>query len=493
MARADEERRVEQAVPFRKPSTMRFRSYFIARALSVILAFGALNAQPADQAELAALRAQVRQLEEQLQAIKARLDAKAGPPSPPQSSPQEDPADSQGRAAAAVISVNDRGYTLASADGKNVLQPKALIQVDGRFFFHDGGLVNDTWALRKARLIAEGKLGRAYGFQFITEFGGSAVSVLDANITAEIIPGLIFKAGKFKTPVGLEVLVPDHATTFLERTILSGFMPNRDIGIQLSGEMGAGRVSYTAGIFNGVADGANSTNADFDENKDFVGRVLVRPFLQATRSPWRGLMVGLAGSQGRQKTAAGRTAGYRTDGQQFFFTYHSGVVADGLTWRLAPQLDYRMGPLALMGEYVISAVNVSTTTGGPRSELKHRAWETTVSYVLTGEDSLASGLVPRKPFDLPAGTWGALEIVARMANARLADGSFPIFADPSTNASSARAIAVGLNWHWSKAYRVMINALETRFSHPPATPLVAPAPLLQHGERAIVSRLQFSF
>lgn len=121
------------------------------------------------------------------------------------------------------------------------------------------------------------------------------------------------KVGKFKTPVGLEVLVSDPATPFIERSMLSNLLPNRDLGVQLGGDLMGGRLNYALGIFNGVADGANSTNTDFDEDKDVAARVMVRPFKHVAHSPLAGFSLGLGGSQGRQKSAGGRTAGYRTD------------------------------------------------------------------------------------------------------------------------------------------------------------------------------------
>ena len=60
--------------------------------------------------------------------------------------------------------------------------------------------------------------------------------------------------------------------------------------------------------------------------------MIATPFKNVAASPVQGLSFGLSGSSGRAKTAAGRTAGYRTDGQQIFFSYNPTVIADGENW-----------------------------------------------------------------------------------------------------------------------------------------------------------------
>ena len=112
-----------------------------------------------------------------------------------------------------------------------------------------------------------------------------------------------FKFGKFKAPVGLELLQSDSWTFFNERSLVSDLVPNRDLGVQVGGTIRDGAIAYAAGVFNGVADGGSSTNADFDSDKDVVGRVY-RPALQGGRR----LGAARAGLRG------GRQPGPREDG-----------------------------------------------------------------------------------------------------------------------------------------------------------------------------------
>jgi phosphate-selective porin OprO/OprP len=347
--------------------------------------------------------------------------------------------------------------------------------------------------LRRARLIAEAQFAKNFTFQIVPEFGGSSVSLVDANVGIAVSPALQFKLGRLKAPVGYELLQSDSWTFFNERSIVTNLVPNRDLGITAGGDVLDGRLSYTVGVFNGVADGASSTNSDFDNEKDFVGRVFASPFRNALGSPLQGLSFGLAGSYGRQKTAAGRTSGYRTDGQQTFFSYLTTTVADGPSWRVSPQADFRKGPLGLIGEYVLSTVNVRPSATGPKAGLQNRGWQIAGGYVLTGEDSSYNGVVPRTNFDPAAGTWGAFEVTGRYANVRIDDAAFPIYASASASASEATSFGLGLNWYLGKAVVFKLDYYQTNFGFAAGAPAVSATPALRQDEKSIITRFQLSF
>ena len=119
--------------------------------------------------------------------------------------------------------------------------------------------------------------------------------------------------------------------------------------------MANGRLSYAAGVFNGVGDGRNTTNSDFEDHREVAGRLFVQPFKGTTVSVLQGLGFGVGGSWGNVcSNATGLTSGYLTDGQQQFFAYTNGAVANGDHWRIAPQAYYYWGPFGVLGEYVIS-------------------------------------------------------------------------------------------------------------------------------------------
>ena len=435
-------------------------------SLAAAFAFNlSLPAAPVDSAELQELRAQIHDLETKLLVLERRQEIQNE-----------------------RVAVTDKGVTLSSVDGANSIRFRGLAQLDSRLFFGDGGgIANNAFILRRARLITEGQFAKNYGFQLVSEFGGSSVSILEANFTVALTPSLQMRFGRFKEPIGLERLQSDSWSFFNERSIVTNLTPDRDLGVQASGDLFNSTVTYQLGLFNGLGDGANSTNTDFDNDKDVVGRVITMPFKHVDGSPVQGMSFGIAASSGRAKTASGRTAGYKTDGQQTFFSYNAATIADGRSWRVSPQFDYRHG------SYVVSTVNVRPGAAGTKTELQNKAWQLAAGYVLTGENSSYAGVVPDTNFDWAAGTWGAVEIVARYADLKVDDAAFPLFASAGTSADRARSLGLGLNWYLSKAVAFKIDGYQTKFGLSPLAPATPINQILRQDEQAFITRFQLSF
>lgn len=462
---------------------MKFNFFFRPRLpapITALLALAVAGAPVARGDELADVREQLRRLEQKLLVLERKQELK-------------DEAAAAAAKAAPKLTLSDKGYTLASGDGANSIRIRGLAQLDSRHFLGDRGVGRDAFVLRRARLVSEGTLAKHYGFQLVTEFGGNATSVLDANLTVAVTPALQIKFGKFKTPIGLEQLQADAWGFFNERSIANNLAPNRDLGIQATGTLAGGKATYTLAVLNGVADGGNTTNTDFDNDQDYVGRLLLTPFKGSADSPLAGLSFGVAGSVGRQKTAAGRPAGFRTDGQQTFFSYNSAVIADGRNWRVSPQLDYRLGSFGLLGEYFLSTINVRPNATGAKAELKNHSWQLATGYVLTGEQSSYAGVVPATNFDLAAGTWGAFELAARVAQMDVDDDAYPTFASAASTANQATSLGLGLNWYLSKAVRFTFDYYQTDFDFHRTAPAVPTAAALGQDEKAFITRFQLTF
>jgi phosphate-selective porin OprO/OprP len=455
-------------------------SFVRAMLAAVIVSAGLVASRAADTAdeEIKTLREQIRLLDERLHQLEQKQQLK------------EKEAAAAAKAAPKV-NVTDKGFTFVSGDGANSLRLGGLVQLDSRLFFNDGGgLANNTFVLRRARLISEATFNKIYSFQLVSEFGGSAVSILDANLSVAPSSLLQFKAGRFKIPVGLEFLQADTATFFAERSLVTNLIPGRDLGIQIGGSYREGVATYALGVFNGVADANNTSNVDFDNEKEVAGRLFVQPFKGDSASPWRGLGLGVAGSIGREKGPSAVTAGYKTDGQQGFFKYSSGVIADGRIWRLSPQGYFYSGPFGLLGEYAVSTVNVRPSATGAKTALQNKAWQLAAGYVLTGEDSTFASVTPRQPFSWADRTWGAWQIVARYGNLKIDPNAFPLFASPTTNAGEASSLGLGLNWYLSKTVRTSLDYFRTRFTNPVP---VSSQQILRQDEQALITRLQLTF
>jgi phosphate-selective porin OprO/OprP len=413
--------------------------------------------------------------------------------------------------AAPRLTVGENGFGFSSADTNFSLQLKGVLQVDSRTFFHDGGIVgNDGILLRRARPILEGTVYRDFDFLFMPDFGGTGTpQIYDAYMNYRYSPALQLQAGKFKTPVGLEQLQADVNILFNERALPTDLVPNRDLGFELHGDLLSGSISYAAGIFNGVGDGRNSSNADFEDDKSFAGRIFFSPFKTTSLEPLKGFGFGLGGSfESMQATnttglpnntsSSLTTPGYLTVGQQQFFAYNPtnrSVFASGDHFRLAPQATYFYGPLGVLGEYNISDQRVSLGGAGPNqsARLANTGWEITGGWVLTGEDASFNGVVPRHPFNLHGGGWGAWQLVARYSELDLDPAAFPLYANPATSASAAHEWSVGLNWYLNRNVRFDTSYSHTDFSGGGGAGSSAPATVTRQPESVLFTRLQLAF
>ncbi len=389
-----------------------------------------------------------------------------------------------------LITLGANGFNFSSADSNFVAQIHGLLQFDNRTFFQDGGIQNnDSFLLRRARPIISGTVFRDFDYLFTPDFGGSTVQIVDANLTYRYSPEFQVQAGKFKPSVGLEQLQADTALSFNERSLVSDLIPNRDVGVQLKGDLFGGVLSYAAGIFDGAPDYNSTTfNSDpSDDLKGFAGRIFTQPLKNSKTAAVRGIGFGVGGSYGTER-GANTTPGFTTDGQQKFFTY-TNAVANGTHWRISPQASYYYGPFSLVGEYVISDQRVSTASFARSADLQNKAWEVTAGWVLTGEDASYTGVSPRHPFDPRNGQWGAFQLVGRYETLDVDDRAFTYFASPSLSATEARAWAVGLNWYLNRDLRVNTSYSHTAFTGGNGTG----STVTKQPEDVLFTRIQLAF
>jgi phosphate-selective porin OprO/OprP len=354
----------------------------------------------------------------------------------------------------------------------------------------------------------QGTVFRDFDFLFVPDFGGtSAPQIFDAYLNYRLAPELQLQAGKFKTPIGLELLMADRDTWFNERGFPTALVPNRDVGFELHGDLFHGVVSYAAGIFNGAGDGRNTSNVDFEDDKAFAGRLFLQPFKKSDLSALQGLGIGAGGSyedmqkpnaSGLPQTTGGVLSGYITDGQQQFFSYNPNdkaiVVAAGEHWRASPQAYYFFGPFSFLGEYAISDQEVRRTITAPTTTkmVDNRAWQVNAGWVLTGEEAAFSGgVVPRHNFDPLAGGWGAWQVAARYGELNIDRAAFPLFSDPKTSARSADAWSLGLNWYLNANVLIRTSFSRTTFRGGGGSSSTSPAN--RAAENVLFTRVQLAF
>jgi len=401
-----------------------------------------------------------------------------------------------------LVNTGRNTFSISSPDGAYRLRIGAHLQADGKFFYENNSyydqsphLLIDNFNLRRARPILEGDLGSYVYFRFMPDFGNGKALVYDAWADVKPSPYLSFRAGKFKDPLGLEQLQGDADLTFIERSLATDLVPNRDEGFEIFGNA-KGFLEYQAAVINSAPVGQNIDGAT-NSGKDLVGRIFLTPFAPLGPNGLKGLGFGVAASSGRQEGTVLPLL-LTTGGQATFFSYGVGSgssaiapTADGRRLNYTPQLYYYNGPIGLMAEWVESNQEVSAVIkGNPiMREIDDHAWQVAGSYVLTGERKLFRGVVPRRGLERKNGFgWGAWEIAARYTALSVDPTVFAVkFADPSQSAQAARAWTVGLHWYLNYFVKFQLEYEQTHFSGGNVGGSDRPT------EKVFEQRLQFAF
>jgi phosphate-selective porin OprO/OprP len=366
------------------------------------------------------------------------------------------------------------GIAIESGNGDFRLQIGVLAHLDGRFALGDDNQqVVDAFAVRRARPNFRGRLGRHFEFYINPDFAGGTFVLQDAYVDTIFSPAFRIRAGKGKTPFGFERLLSVSNSLFLERALPTTIAPNRDIGVQVIGDISGGLISYLAGVMNGVADGTSS-DTETNDSKDISGRIVLRPFVNRTAThPGRGLALGLSGSRGRAAGAAALPALRTTTLLQPYFSYAAGAtpaVADGIRTRYSPSIWYLRGQFGGWGEYVHSEIPIRR--GGVFRDVAHDAWQVAASWVLTGEAATDSStpIRPRNNFDFGNGHWGAFQISARYHALEVDEQVIALGLASAGSSRKAEAWTLGLRWYLTGNVSYTVNFERTVFDGDPNGP-----------------------
>jgi phosphate-selective porin OprO/OprP len=390
-------------------------------------------------------------------------------------------------ATAPKITASASRFQIGSTDGANFIRLRGTLFADNRAYSGDSAPETaDTFMLRSVRPTVEGTFGGIYDFRFTPDFGSGRSIVVDAYAAARFKPGFVVTVGKFKPSVALERLASEPDLRFMERGLPTLLVPNRDLGVQLSGEFAGGAFAYQVGYFNGVTDGQSSDNlttpdVESDTAGDYAARVFFQPFINSDNFNLRGLGIGI-GSTWQDVTGSSANpylSAYRSQGQQSVFSYRAntanGVTPNNATYangerlRLAPQVYYYRGSFGFLGEYTQVKQDVSRTVAAvTRSDtLTNTAWQGQFSWFVTGEEESYRGFTPQSTWQPGKAGWGALELVARYQVLDVDDDAFVgganSFANPLTAITKETSYGVGVNWYPWNTVKLSINYDRTTF------------------------------
>ncbi len=371
-----------------------------------------------------------------------------------------------------IFQLDENGFAIISRDGRYQVRFKGLLQFDGRAFLGDSTLSpNDTFVVRKIRPILAGTVLGLTDFFFSPDFGNNATPfITDAFLDTHPRAWLRIRVGKFKQPYGLERLQADQDLTFIERALDQNLTPQREVGLQIWGDIAGGVLRYEGGIFNGIPDNAISPDVDSNEGKTLGGRLFLQPFNTPSLKFLGRLGVGVAGSIGNEKgsAAASLLPTFKSAGQLTIFSTLSStttpaqtIFASGRHTRVNPQLYYYDGPFGLLAEWVREHQEVAR--GSATGAYNNSAGHVTAS-VAVGGDVTYEGVKPHHVLDLSQGTWGALEIGARFNWLEVDGAAFPTGADPTKSVRRAEGYGLAANWQLSRNLKLSANFEQTWFT-----------------------------
>lgn len=449
----------------------------IQSAFTVAVLMGAAVAHGDDVSD------QIAALKRQIQALEDKVDTLQG----------EQTAQQQKTANGPFITAGEEGFSLQSAHSNFVLNLRGFAQFDAHDYLSPAIGAKDTFTIRRLRAIASGTVYRDFEYYMQTDFASGITSsttnnsfLQDAYLNVHHWDALQLQAGKFKEPVSMEVLPLDQYLWFLERGFPTELAPNRDVGVELHGNLWNNSLSYAAGVFNGVPDGGSGDVEVADNDKDAVFRLVGQPFAWTGLEGLKHFNLGLGGSWGLQ--AGSTTPTFGTVGRQTFYKFNSTVTETGEHLRLDPQFSYYWGPFCSYFEYIVSDEKFAIASKKDSANLQNSAWDLVGSYYLTGESNVF-GVLPtvKNPFRFDGSGWGAFQLAARFGEIKLDPNSFPLYAAPGS-ASGATSWSVSLNWYLNRNVKCIFEYSQTAFSgdHTPKT-------VGAQDEYALLGRLQFGF
>jgi phosphate-selective porin OprO/OprP len=520
--------------------------------LALLLSGAATSAMAADDADLAALRAQIQALNERLNALQAAADADRAAVAQVKTDAETTTATVTKLAAAPTVSVSNGRPTFATADGRFTASIRGVAMIDGALFDQDpagplatdlrrGAGAGDTARardlnagtnIRRARLGVEGKVFGDFTYNLLYEMGGSGTEdaghIQEAWVQYNGLKPLAIRIGAFEPQVGLSANSSTSGMPFLERPAAAEVARNLAAGDyrsavqvsangELGGDSGIGAYWMAAGAVTGnVASVINASGSgvtqNYDEQLGYTGRFVVAPFSGAN---WLAHF-GVNGSYvARPADALGPDAAagavrypiqfrdrpeLRVDGARLIDT--GSFNAENAS-TLGVEAAFQLRNLYVEGEYQKLRVNrLDSALADPDFD----GFYLQGSWVITGEPrryNPANGVFDAPsvafPFNPSAGAWGAIELAARYSTLDLNSNEGAAGTAPAADAvrgGEQSIMDLGINWYLNSVVRVMVHgqSVEVDRLSPNAATFSTPVGA-QIGQKykALAARVQFAF
>lgn len=365
----------------------------------------------------------------------------------------------------AQVVYDDDGLRIHSADRRKQFKVRAYAVLEARDVLSDtNDASTNNFNLKRSRVIFDANLYPGLAARVMYDVGppSGASPIQDAYVDAGLGGGWWLRAGKQKTPVGLERYMSISAQLLPDRSVASNLHAGRDLGVLVTGPLGSEAVEVAVGLFNGVTDGGASQDTDANDAKDVTYRLWLKPYRHKVHGAEQGFGVAYNGSTGIEGGPGGsQLPTFKSQAAQTFFTYGAGVVARGRHSRNGFFSYFHGGPFGAMAEWFSNSQTVAR--GASVAAIRTGGWLANVQYSLSGEPSAQEGIAPKDPFDPATGHWGAWQVGARLAALNVGDEAFPMYADSTVAARGALEFGVGFNWYLTRQTKMQLAYENTTF------------------------------
>ena len=450
-----------------------------------------------DQAQISSLAAEVQSLKSQLREEQSsKLIAQTDQPHSTQAEPratqneteafrvpQAQLASDANIALPRITQNANHRFAFQSADGQYSIGLTGDIQFDTAAYLnfnHRSSAVgpqelSDGVNARRARIGITGTAFGSWGYAFVYDAGNSSDQTPKGIETAQIVygglRGAAFEIGYSNTYFTLDQATGSNDTLFLERATPSNIATNFNAG-DARANAGArffGDRYWIGGYLTGPASGDSHTLTG-----ERFG-AFERAAFQVLKGSNYSLHLGVGVDElFRAPNTGNGTADalslsdqpeLRVDPTSFASTGTLGTLANPVTGGRVIDVETAatFGPLFWQGEYYRYQVG--------RQGLRDANFDGAygqVSWTMTGESRVYNPqagsyfrIVPRHPFSLAQGDWGAWEIAARMSYIDL-NSNFVSGRALSTNPSAVdgglqRSYSLGLNWYPNDIVRFLLD------------------------------------
>lgn len=469
------------------------------------------------QQDLADTKAQLAEVKSAQAATVADIDTLKAPPS----------------GATTVASLPNGKPAFATADGRFTANIRAIVMFDAGKYFQKSNLpattvgrdLNDGTNFRRARFGVDGKLFKDFDYALIYEFGGSggedAGHIQEAWVQYTALKPWRIRLGAFEPNIGLAAAVSTGQMPVMERPAPAEVARNVAAGdsrsaLQLTGNglWGAGDSGIAARWFLSTAVTGNTvgtinstggaTAQPQDEQQAWIGRVAIAPFSSTDWQAHLGLNAQYVfhpndagnGTNPRYPIQLRDRPELRLDATRLVDT--GGIDARHITV-LGAEAALTVQNFAIEGEYFKYDIDRRLTAAQTSfSNPKFNGWYVQGAWVLTGEprpynpgEARIDGPKMNYNFNPEAGTWGAIELVARYS-----DLDLNFHGGASGSAAAADAIrggeqkisTLGVNWYLNPDIRIMLD-----YQHVDVDRLNGSGVQIGQKYNAIAARFQYTY